>query len=74
MQTLGYWEPEEYSKLYQTYTYTEPFATLAYSELQAYLEPCQISIIENFIHMQFYLIQRHIDNTVKHLSWDRALY
>ena len=28
---------------------TEPYVTLAYSELEAYSEPCQISIMENFI-------------------------
>ena len=28
---------------------TEPCVTLVYSELEAYLEPCQISIMENFI-------------------------
>ena len=27
----------------------EPCVTLAYSELEAYSEPCQISIMENFI-------------------------
>ena len=26
---------------------TEPYVTLAYSELEAYSEPCQISIKEN---------------------------
>ena len=33
---------------------TEPYVTLAYSELEAYWEPYQISKMENFIqnHMQ----------------------
>ena len=29
---------------------TEPCATLVYSELEAYSEPCQISMLESFIH------------------------
>ena len=29
---------------------TEPSVTLVYSELEAYLEPCQVSMMENFIH------------------------
>ena len=29
---------------------TEPYETLIYSELEAYSEPCQISMMENFIH------------------------
>ena len=29
---------------------TEPCVTLVYSELEAYSEPCQICMMENFIH------------------------
>ena len=42
---LAYWEPEEYDGPFST----EPCVTLAYSELEAYCEPWQIYIMENFI-------------------------
>ena len=29
---------------------TEPCVTLVYSEIEAYSEPCQICMMENFIH------------------------
>ena len=37
------------SNIYDVAFSTEPYLTLAYSELEAYLEPCQTSIMENFI-------------------------
>ena len=45
IQALAYWEPEEYDGPFSI----EPCVTLAYSELEAYSKPCQISIMENFI-------------------------
>ena len=42
---VAYWEPQEYDGPFPI----EPCVTLAYSELQASSEPCQISIMENFI-------------------------
>ena len=45
MQALAHWEPEQYGGPFSM----EPCVTLAYSELGAYLEPFQISIMENFI-------------------------
>ena len=47
---------------------TEPCVTLVYSELEAYLEPFQISMMENFIQNP-----RHIQNTGKHL-WRNILF
>ena len=37
------------SNMYDGAFSTEAYVTLAYSELEAYSEPCQISIMENFI-------------------------
>ena len=39
------WEPEEYDGPFST----EPYATLAYSELEVDSEACQIYIMENSI-------------------------
>ena len=38
------------SNIYGRLFSTEPCVTLVYSELETYSEPCQISMIENFIH------------------------
>ena len=45
IQALAYSEPEEYDGPFSK----EPCVTLAYLKLEAYSEPCQISIMENFI-------------------------
>ena len=45
IQALAHWEPEKDDGPFST----EPCVTLACSELEAYSEPCQISIMENFI-------------------------
>ena len=37
------------SNMYDGSLSTEPCVILAYSELEAYSEPCQTSIMENFI-------------------------
>ena len=37
------------SNMYDGQLSTEPCVTLAYSELKTYSEPCQISIMEDFI-------------------------
>ena len=44
-QVLAYWEPEEYDGPFSI----TPCVKLAYSELEAFSKPCQISIMENFI-------------------------
>ena len=38
------------SNMYDGLFSTEPCITLVFSELEAYSEPCQISMMENFIH------------------------
>ena len=38
------------SNMYDGLFSAEPCVTLVYSELEAYSEPCQISMMENFIH------------------------
>ena len=38
------------SNMYDGLFFAEPCVTLVYSELEAYSEPCQISMMENFIH------------------------
>ena len=38
------------TKMYDGLFSTEPCVTLVYSELEAYSEPCQISMLESFIH------------------------
>ena len=43
--SLAYGEPEEYDGLFCM----EPCVKLAYSELEVYSKPCQISVMENFI-------------------------
>ena len=45
IQALAHWEPEEYDGPFSI----ESCMTLVYSELEAYLNPCIISIMENFI-------------------------
>ena len=56
---------------------TEPCVALAFAELEAYSEPCQIFMIENYsqpfvtsAYLKLWHIRnpRHIQNTVKHLS------
>ena len=56
---------------------TEPCVALAFAELEAYSEPCQIFTIENYsqpfvtsAYLKSWHIRnpRHIQNTVKHLS------
>ena len=58
---------------------TEPCITLVFSELEAYSEPWQIYMMENFVHDLYsfnssmfravaYSESRHIQNTAKHLS------
>ena len=37
------------SNMYDGVFSIEPYITLAYSELQAYSEPCRVSVMENFI-------------------------
>ena len=48
IQALAYWEPEEYNGPFST----EPCVPLTYSELEAYSEPWQRSIMENLIQNQ----------------------
>ena len=38
------------SNMYEGLFSTEPCVTVVFSELEAYSEPCQISMMENFIH------------------------
>ena len=38
------------SDMYDGLFSTEPCVTLIYSELETYSKPCQISMVENFIH------------------------
>ena len=38
------------SNMYDRLFSTEPCVTLVFSELEAYSEPCQIFMMENFIH------------------------
>ena len=38
------------SNMYDGLFYTEPCVTLVFSELDAYSEPCQIFMMENFIY------------------------
>ena len=38
------------SNMYDGLFSTEPCVTLVFSELEAYSEPCQIFMMENFIH------------------------
>ena len=38
------------SNMYDGLLSTELYVTLVFSELEAYSEPCQISMMENFIH------------------------
>ena len=45
IQALAYWQPEEYDGPFSM----EHCVTLAYSELESYSEPSQISIMKNFI-------------------------
>ena len=46
-QAVAYWEPKEL-RGYGPFS-KEPCVTLAYSELEGYSEPSQISIMENFV-------------------------
>ena len=38
------------SNMYDELFSTEPYVTLVCSELEAYSEPCETSVMENFIH------------------------
>ena len=42
------------SNMYDGLFYTEPCVKLAYSKLETYLEPCQISIMDNCIQNHVY--------------------
>ena len=60
------------SNMYDRLFSTEPCVTFVYSELETYIKPCQISMMENFIHdlvkPQHIQNPRHIQNTAKYLS------
>ena len=38
------------SNMYDELFSTEPYVTLVCSEIEAYSEPCETSVMENFIH------------------------